>query len=83
MNISSRQMEFFDFLCSLNQEQLKKYFLMLGPIESEYVRQMVLKIGEQVTTELSLQLAEMLDEVEDLDDAKSVLGNFTILGKAK
>ena len=83
MNISSRQMEFFDFLCSLNQEQLKKYFLMLGPIESEYVRQMVLKIGEQVTTELSLQLAEMLDEVEDLDDAKSVLGSFTISGKAK
>jgi len=56
---------------------------MLGPIESEYIRQMVLKIGEQVTTELSLQLAEMLDEVEDLDDAKSVLGSFTISGKAK
>jgi len=81
MNIDSRQMEFFDFLCSLNQEQLKKYFLMLGPIESEYVRQMVLTIGKQVTTEISLQLAEMLDEVEDLTDAKSVLDSFTLSGK--
>ena len=80
MNISSRQMEFFDFLCSLNQEQLKKYFLMLGPIESEYVRQMVLKIGEQVTTELSLQLAEVLDDVEDLADAKSVLSKYALKG---
>ena len=83
MNISSRQMEFFDFLCSLDQKQLKKYFLMLGPIESEYVRQMVLKIGEQVTTELSLQLAEVLDEVEDNEVAKIVLGDFTLSGKVK
>jgi len=80
MNISSRQMEFFDFLCSLDQKQLKKYFLMLGPIESEYVRQMVLKIGEQVTTELSLQLAEVLDDVEDLADAKSVLSKYALKG---
>jgi len=83
MNIDSRQMEFFEFLCSLNQKQLEKYFLMLGPAESEYVRKMVLKIGEQVTTELSLELAEILDEVEDLADAKSVLDSFTISGKAK
>ena len=56
---------------------------MLGPAESEYVRQMVLTIGKQVTTELNLELAEILDEVEDLDDAKSVLDSFTISGKAK
>ena len=80
MNIDSRQMEFFEFLCSLDQKQLQKYFLMLGPVESEYVRQMVLKIGEQVTTELSLQLAEVLDDVEDLADAKSALSKFTIKG---
>jgi hypothetical protein len=42
---------------------------------------MVLKIGEQVTTELSLELAEILDEVEDLTDAKSVLDSFTLSGK--
>ena len=83
MNISYKQMEFFEFLCSLDQKQLEKYFFMLGPAESEYVRQMVLKIGEQVTTELNLELAEILDEVEDLADAKSVLGSFTISGKAK
>jgi len=80
MNIDSRQMEFFEFLCSLNQKQLEKYFLMLGPAESEYVRKMVLKIGEQVTTELSLQLAEVLDDVEDLADAKSVLSKYALKG---
>jgi hypothetical protein len=80
MNIDSRQMEFFEFLCSLDQKQLQKYFLMLGPVESEYVRQMVLKIGEQVTTELSLQLAEVLDDVEDLADAKSVLSKYALKG---
>ena len=83
MNISSRQMEFFEFLCSLDRNQLEKYFLMLGPIESEYIRQMVLAIGKQVTTELSLQLAEVLDDVEDLADAGSVLGSFTLSGKVK
>jgi len=80
MNIDSRQMEFFEFLCSLDQKQLQKYFLMLGPVESEYVHQMVLKIGEQVTTELSLQLAEVLDDVEDLADAKSVLSKYALKG---
>jgi hypothetical protein len=76
-------MEFFEFLCSLDRNQLEKYFLMLGPIESEYVRQMVIAIGKQVTTELSLQLAEVLDEVEDLADAGNVLGSFTLSGKVK
>ena len=83
MNIDAEQMEFFDFLVSLNQEQLQKYFLMLGPTESEYVRQMVIKIGEQLTTQLNLELAELLDESEDLDDAESVLGSFTLSGKVK
>jgi hypothetical protein len=80
MNISSKQMEFFEFLCSLDKKQLEKYFFMLGPVESEYVRQMVLKIGEQVTTELNLELAEILDEVEDLADAKSVLSKYALKG---
>ena len=83
MNIDAEQMEFFNFLVSLNQEQLQKYFLMLGPTESEYVRQMVIKIGEQLTTQLNLELAELLDESEDLADAESVLGSFTLSGKVK
>ena len=83
MNIDSKQMEFFEFLVSLNKEQLQKYFLMLGPEESEYVRQMVIKIGTQLTTDLNLELAELLDESEDLADAESVLGSFTLSGKVK
>ena len=83
MNIDSEQMEFFEFLVSLNKEQLQKYFLMLGPEESEYVRQLAIKIGTQLTTDLNLELAELLDEVEDLADAGSVLGSFTISGKVK
>ena len=81
MNIDAEQMEFFNFLVSLNQEQLQKYFLMLGPTESEYVRQMVIKIGEQLTTQLNLELAELLDESEDLADAESVLKKFSLSGK--
>ena len=81
MNIDAEQMEFFDFLVSLNQEQLQKYFLMLGPTESECVRQMVIKIGEQLTTQLNLELAELLDESEDLADAESVLKKFSLSGK--
>ena len=83
MNIDSKQMEFFEFLVSLNKEQLQKYFLMLGPEESEYVRQLAIKIGTQLTTDLNLELAELLDEVEDLADSESVLGSFTLSGKVK
>ena len=81
MNIDSKQMEFFEFLVSLNKEQMQKYFLMLGPEESEYVRQLAIKIGTQLTTDLNLELAELLDEVEDLADAGSVLAKFALSGK--
>jgi hypothetical protein len=70
---------FFEFLSSLDKDQLNKYFLMLGPEESEYVRSVVRDIG----TELNLAIAELHDEVEDLAEAGSVLGSFTLSGKVK
>jgi hypothetical protein len=76
MNIDAEQLLFFEFLSSLSKEQLAKYFLMLGPEESEYVRRVVQNIG----THLNLAIAELHDEVEDLADATSVLGKFTIKG---
>jgi hypothetical protein len=83
MKIDSKQIEFFEFLMSLNKEQLRKYFLMLGPEESEYVRQLAIRIGTQLTLDLNLELAELFDGVEDLDDAKLVLNDFTLSGKVK
>jgi hypothetical protein len=80
MNVEPKQLEFFEFLVSLNKEQLGKYFLMLGPEESEYVRELAIKIGTQLTLDLNLELAELFDGVEDLADAKSALGKFTIKG---
>jgi hypothetical protein len=77
MNIDAEQLLFFEFLSSLSKEQLAKYFLMLGPEESEYVRRVVQNIG----TQLNLAIAELHDEVEDLADATSVLSRFTLLGK--
>ena len=79
MNIDAEQLLFFEFLSSLSKEQLAKYFLMLGPEESEYVRRVVQNIG----TQLNLAIAELHDEVEDLADAGSVLGSFTLSGKVK
>jgi hypothetical protein len=76
MNIDAEQLLFFEFLSSLSKEQLDKYFLMLGPEETEYVRRVVQNIG----TQLNLAIAELHDEVEDLADATSVLGKFTIKG---
>ena len=70
---------FFEFLSSLDKDQLNKYFLMLGPEESEYVRHVVRDIG----TELNMLIAETMDEVEDLAEAGSVLGSFTLSGKVK
>jgi hypothetical protein len=70
---------FFEFLTSLDQVQLEKYFLMLGPDESEYVRHVVREVG----TELNMLIAETMDEVEDLADAKYYLNGFTLSGKAK
>ena len=70
---------FFEFLSSLDQDQLNKYFLMLGPEESEYVRSVVRDIG----TELNMAIAELHDEVEDLAEAGGVLGSFTLSGKVK
>ena len=70
---------FFEFLSSLDKDQLNKYFLMLGPEESEYVRHVVRDIG----TELNLAIAELHDEVEDLAEAANVLDGFTLSGKTK
>ena len=70
---------FFEFLSSLDKDQLNKYFLMLGPEESEYVRSVVRDIG----TELNLAIAELHDEVEDLAEAANVLDGFTLSGKTK
>jgi hypothetical protein len=79
MNIDAEQLLFFEFLTSLDKNQLGKYFLMLGPEESEYVHNMVRDIGTQV----NMAIAEFHDEVEDLAEAKSVLNSFTLSGKTK
>ena len=79
MNIDAEQLLFFEFLSSLSQEQLMKYFAMLGPEEAEYVRRVVQNIG----TQLNLAIAEFHDEVEDLAIAGSVLDGFTLSGKTK
>ena len=79
MNIDAEQLLFFEFLSSLSEDQLKKYFLMLGPEESEYVRRVVHNVG----TQLHLAIAELHDEVEDLAIAGSVLDGFTLSGKTK
>jgi hypothetical protein len=77
MNIDQEQLLFFEFLSSLSQEQLMKYFAMLGPEESEYVHRVVRNVG----TQLNLAIAELHDEVEDLSTAQSVLGKFALSGK--
>ena len=79
MNIDAEQLLFFEFLSSLSEDQLKKYFAMLGPEEAEYVRRVVQNIG----THLNLAIAELHDEVEDLAEAGSVLDGFTLSGKTK
>ena len=79
MNIDAEQLLFFEFLSSLSQEQLMKYFAMLGPEEAEYVRRVVRNVG----TQLNLAIAELHDEVEDLAEAGSVLDGFTLSGKTK
>ena len=77
MNIDAEQLLFFDFLSSLSESQLMKYFAMLGPEESEYVRRVVHNVG----TQLHLAIAELHDEVEDLSTAQSVLEKFALSGK--
>jgi hypothetical protein len=77
MNIDQEQLLFFEFLSSLSQEQLMKYFAMLGEEESEYVRRVVQNVG----TQLNLAIAEYHDEVEDLSTAQSVLEKFALSGK--
>ena len=77
MNIDAEQLLFFEFLSSLSEDQLKKYFAMLGPEESEYVRRVVRNVG----TELNMAIAEFHDEVEDLAEAGSVLAKFALSGK--
>lgn len=77
MNIDAEQFLFFEFLSSLSEAQLMKYFAMLGPEESEYVRRVVRNVG----TQLNLAIAELHDEVEDLSTAQSVLEKFALSGK--
>ena len=70
------KINFFEFLTSLNKDQLRTYFLMLGPEESEYVDNLV----RDIQTELNLAIAEYHDGVEELGIAKDVLGKFTLKG---
>ena len=77
MNIDQEQLQFFDFLSSLNEDQLKKYFNMLAQEEQEYVRRVVRNIG----TQLNMAIAELHDEVEDLEVATNVLAKFALSGK--
>ena len=77
MNIDAEQLLFFEFLSSLSEAQLMKYFAMLGPEEAEYVRRVVRNVG----TQLNLAIAELHDEVEDLAEAGSVLAKFALSGK--
>ena len=77
MNIDQEQLQFFDFLSSLNEDQLKKYFNMLAQEEQEYVRRVVRNIG----TQLYMAIAELHDEVEDLSTAQDVLEKFALSGK--
>jgi len=79
MNLDQEQLMFFDFLSSLNQEQLMKYFAMLAPEEEEYVHRTVRNVG----TQLNLAIAELHDNVEDLSTSQNVLNSFTLLGKTK
>ena len=73
------KLNFFQFLTSLDKNQLGKYFLMLGPEESEYVHNMV----RDIATQVNMAIAEFHDEVEDLAEAKSVLNSFTLSGNTK
>ena len=73
------KLNFFQFLTSLDKNKLGKYFLMLGPEESEYVHNMV----RDIATQVNMAIAEFHDEVEDLAEAKSVLNSFTLSGKTK
>jgi hypothetical protein len=70
------KINFFEFLTSLNEAQLKKYFAMLGPEESEYVLQVVRNVG----THLNLAIADFHDPVDELVVAKDVLSKFTLKG---
>jgi hypothetical protein len=76
MNIDQDQILFFEFVSSLSLDQLKKYFAMLGPEESEYVLQVVRNVG----THLNLAIADFHDPVDELVVAKDVLSKFTLKG---
>jgi hypothetical protein len=50
--IDHEQLIFFEFLSTLSQEQLVKYFAMLAEEEQDYVRSVVQNIGTQLNMEL-------------------------------
>ena len=77
--MNKNQLDFVKFVLSLDENQLDKYFLMLGPEDTAYVQRMITEVSIQV----QMAIAELNDEVERLDDAGVVLGNFTLSGKVK
>ncbi len=77
--MNKNQLDFVKFVLSLDENQLDKYFLMLGPEDTAYVQRMITEVSIQV----QMAIAELTDEVECLDDAGVVLGNFTLSGKVK
>ena len=72
--MTKNQLDFVKFVLSLDENQLDKYFLMLGPEDTAYVQRMITEVSIQV----QMAIAELNDEVERLDDAGVVLGNFTL-----
>lgn len=76
--MTNDELNFFEFLSSLNKDQMRKYIAMLGSEEVEYVYQVVNSVKEQ----LNLSIAK-LDDVKDLDIANKILKTFTLNGNVK
>jgi len=64
------------FILSLNEDEFEDWYACLDEDDIQYA----MEILKQARTEVNMQLVALVDEVEDVSDAQSILKQFTLKG---
>jgi hypothetical protein len=67
------------FIMSLSPQQFENWYATISDDDAQYAIELI----RMARTELIQQTAEILDDVENLFDAKEALGKFTLTGVVK
>lgn len=74
--MNSHDLNNLNYILSLNESEFDEWILTLGDDDITYA----IEVIQHRRAELALQEARLIDEVEDMSEAQSVLSKFTLKG---